>query len=81
MSESNSGEKQKLDGANFEFGPTQNVLISDDANKWELSLNIDLTAEELIFNVDMEPLYWLAVGLAPDLIEADVIYWTAGSTN
>jgi len=36
-------------------------------------LNIDRTAEELIFSVQLEPDYWLAVGLADDLMAADVI--------
>jgi len=36
-------------------------------------LNIDRTAEELIFSVQLEPDYWLAVGLADDLMGADVI--------
>ena len=60
----------------MEFGEDQNVLITDDAKKWKLSLNIDRTAEELIFKVELEPENWIAVGLSDDMsFLADVIQW------
>ena len=72
----------ELTGASLVFGPNQNVLISDNNNKWTLSMNIDRTAEELIFQVSLEPHHWLAVGLADDLsFLADVIQWEAGATG
>lgn len=62
-----------LTGASLEFGENQDVLINDEQQKWKLSLNIDRTAEELIFKVELEPQYWLAIGLTDDLMESDVI--------
>ena len=83
MTESSKiGASSELIGASLEFGSNQNVLITDDNKKWTLSLNIDRTAEELIFKVNLEPEYWLAVGLADDLsFLADVIQWEAGATG
>ena len=49
------------------------MRIQEESEKWWIGINIDRTNEELIFNVELEPDAWLAVGLAQDLKEADVI--------
>ena len=64
-----------------EFGGVDNVLFTHESNDWSLALNLDVVAKELIFKVEMQPHTWIAVGLAPDLIEADVIWWEAGSSG
>lgn len=74
MTDTEAGKKEAyLTGASLEFGENQDVIISDDSQKWALSLNLDRTAEELIFKVDLVPQYWLAVGLSDNLHEADII--------
>ena len=62
-----------LINADVKFGGDHDVQIKEKDEKWTLGLNIDRTAEELIFSVQLEPDYWLAVGLADDLMAADVI--------
>jgi len=44
-------------------------------------LDLDIETKEVVFTVDMKPSQWLAVGLASDFKEADVIWWEAGATG
>ena len=71
-----------LMGASLDFGAESDVMIVDADSKWSLSLSIDPLQEELIFKVNMQPLHWLAIGLAGDFMDkADVIRWYAGTTD
>ena len=46
-----------------------------------MSMNLDIDRQELIFQVDVKPNTWLAIGLADDLVNADVIQWLAGPSG
>jgi hypothetical protein len=54
------------------------VLSSDD---WTLKINVDIDSQELIFETVLAPNKWLAIGLAYDLLEADIMQWVAGPTS
>ena len=47
---------------------------------WTMTINFDPEADELLFNTVMGPNKWLAIGLANNLIESDVIQWVTAST-
>ena len=40
---------------------------------WTMTMKFDLKAEELILNTILGPNKWLAIGLANNLLDADVI--------
>jgi len=44
-------------------------------------LDLDVESQELIFKADLKSNKWLAIGLAPDMFDADVIYWEAGRSG
>ena len=46
-----------------------------------MTINFDPEADELLFNTVMGPNKWLAIGLANNLIESDVIQWVTASTE
>ena len=62
-----------LNNAGVSFGGLYDVRIQEESEKWWIGINIDRTSEELVFDVELQPDTWLAVGLAQDLKEADVI--------
>ena len=44
-------------------------------------MKFDLKAEELILNTILGPNKWLAIGLANNLLDADVIQWVTATTS
>ena len=46
-----------------------------------MTINFDPEADELLFNTVIGPDKWLAIGLANNLIESDVIQWVTASTE
>lgn len=72
---------ENLKGITVEHGGAHDITFNSMDNNWSLMLDLDVAQEELIFTVDMKPSQWLALGFAPDLIEADVIWWEAGATG
>ena len=45
---------------------------------WTLTMSLDLEAEGLIFKTIIAPNKWLAIGLANNLLNADIIKWVSG---
>ena len=41
-------------------------------------MSLDLEAEKLIFKTIIAPNKWLAIGLANNLLDADIIKWISG---
>ena len=70
-----------LKGAKITFagGVDGDVLITADDLTWSLKINYDADFRELIFDTVMAPNMWLAIGLANNLVEADVIKWVSGA--
>lgn len=64
---------QELVNASVQFGGQSDLVIEQANNEWKLGLDLDIERQELIFTVDVKPNTWLAVGLADDLLNADVI--------
>ena len=60
-----------LAAANVSFGGDDDVVFSSD--DWTLKINVDIVSQELIFETVLAPNKWLAIGLAYDLLEADII--------
>lgn len=48
---------------------------------WSMTITFDTENDELLFNTVMEPNKWLAIGLANNLIESDIIQWVTASTE
>ena len=46
---------------------------------WSLTISVDIEAEELIFQTIIGPNKWLGIGLAKNLLNADVIQWVSGA--
>lgn len=44
-------------------------------------LDLDVESQELVFKADLKSNKWLAIGLAQDMLDADVIYWEAGRSG
>jgi len=70
-----------LKGAKITFASAVDggVLITADDLTWSLKINYDADFRELIFDTVMAPNMWLAIGLANNLVEADVIKWVSGA--
>ena len=70
-----------LKGAKITFAGAVDgdVLITADDLTWSLKINYDADFQELIFDTVMAPNMWLAIGLANNLVEADVIKWVSGA--
>jgi len=70
-----------LKGAKITFASAVDgdVLITADDLTWSLKINYDADFQELIFDTVMAPNMWLAIGLANNLVEADVIKWVSGA--
>ena len=45
---------------------------------WTLNLCLDTEHDEMIFDVEIVPDSWLAVGISNDWMDADIIGWIAG---
>ena len=46
---------------------------------WALTMWLDPEAEEIIFKTILSPNKWLAIGLANNLLDADIIQWVSGA--
>lgn len=44
-------------------------------------LDLDVESQELVLKADLKSNKWLAIGLAQDMLDADVIYWEAGRSG
>lgn len=72
-------DEQELVNASVNFEGEDDVTISND--DWTLTMNLDVESRELIFNVIIAPNKWLAIGLANDFFNADVIQWISGPSG
>ena len=48
---------------------------------WSMTITFDPENDEILFNTVIEPNKWLAIGLANNLIESDIIQWVTASTE
>ena len=69
-----SGPPKEADSLDVQFGPSRSdpdVLFTH--ADWTLSLDLDVQEKELIFNAVLPTDKWLAIALARNFIETDVI--------
>ena len=55
------------------YGPEKTDFVSFTHTDWAMTINFDLETNELIFKTVLGPDKWLAIGLANNLTDADVI--------
>lgn len=48
---------------------------------WQLTFDLDMKTNELIFKTVLAPNMWLAIGLSNDLLDADIIQWVAAAED
>lgn len=65
---------QELFDASVSINPdSSDLTITQLDDDWKLSLRLDAVAEELVLQAELKANTWLAIGIASDLVEADVI--------
>ena len=70
---------QELRDTKVEFGGQDDVTFTH--TDWSMTVNLDTEAKEIIFKTVIAPNNWLAIGLANDIFEADIIQWVAGPVS
>ena len=66
---------EKLDDININYGFENKDYIELEHADWSVKMSVDPEAEELIFKTIIAPNTWLAIGLADNLLNADIIQW------
>ena len=68
-------QAQELIDTQVDYGGEENTSydVSFTHSDWTMTLDFDLEADRLIFNTVLGPNKWLAIGLANNLIDSDVI--------
>ena len=72
-------QKSHIDGQLIDtvvqFGGVNEITLFH--NEWTLVMNIDVDEKQIIFDAFIAPNTWLALGLAEDFNNAEVIQWIA----
>ena len=63
---------------NFLGAGKSDFEVRADDLTWTLKVNYDASTRELIFDTEIAPNMWFAIGLAYDLLDGDVIKWVSG---
>ena len=69
--------RQQLTDIEVAYGPEKTDFVSFTHTDWAMTINFDLETNELIFKTVLGPDKWLAIGLANNLTDADVIQWVS----